>query len=238
MQRARVRSQPGPSRRWRGLYPVIALTALLLAPGQAPNVVAQAASIVLTVQLRTVMDVPVPNIVVRVVDAAADHVLAAGTTDGRGQARFPDMPAMEIRVLLAGTLPDGTTLRHTRQDQQGIWVDLPARDWVMDLRVDVDGLVFPDLGLGNAGAPDDGAATAIAANALPAVYPTARLAATAVARMPTPLQLSTTVPVRPPEPATSVSRSAATTDVAGLGLLLVLVGLIAGVAWVGARNRM
>src|SRR3712207_2289786 len=117
VQRAHVLSQRCPGRRWRGQFAVIVLTALLLGLGRAPIVVAQAAPIMLTVQLRTVMDGPVPNIAVQVVDAAADHVLAEGRTDTRGQARFPDMSATEIRVLLAGMLPDGTALRHTRQDQ-------------------------------------------------------------------------------------------------------------------------
>jgi hypothetical protein len=216
---------------------VIALPVLLLVLRQVP-VAAQAAAIVLTVRLHTVTDVPVPNIAVQVVDAAADHVLAAGTTDTRGQARFTDMPATEIRVRLAGTLPDGPALRHTRQDQQGIWVNLPAHNWVMDLRVDVDGLVFPDLGLGNAGAPDDDVATAIAANALPAVYPTASLEASPVVRMPTSAQRPLLTPVSPPAPAMSVSQAAATVDVAGLGLLAVLVSLIAGVLWLAARSRL
>ncbi len=238
MQRASVRSKRCPQRRCRGLFLVVVLPVLVIVLGQALSAKAQPAAIVLTVQLRTVTDAPVPNIAVQVVDAAADHVLAAGTTDPRGRARFTEVPPTEIRVRLAGMLPDGTALRYTRQDQQGIWVNLPARDWVMDLRVDVDGLVFPDLGLGNAGAPDDDVATAIAANALPAVYPTAPLAASTVARMPPPAQRPLLAPVPPPTPATSVSQAAATADVAGLGLLAVLVSLIAGVLWLAARSRL
>jgi len=226
-----------PGRSCGEVCPVIVLAALVLVLTQAPIVGAHAAPIVLTVRLRTVTDVPVPTIAVRVADAAADHVLAAGTTDTRGQARFTEMPPTEIRVLLAGRLPDGTALRHTRQDQQGIWVNLPARDWVMDLRVDVDGLVFPDLGLGSAGAPDGAAATAIAANALPALSPTALLAATAVAQMAAPLHRPLPAPVAPPAPDSTVSHAAATAPVAGLGLLLVLVSLSAGVLWLTARSR-
>src|SRR3712207_5941681 len=127
VQPASVRSQRCPGWRWRRMLPVIALPVLLLVLWQAPIVVAQVAPVVLTVQLRTVMDVPVPNIVVQVVDAATDHVLAVSTTDTRGQARFTEMPATEIRVLLSGMLPNGPALRHTRQDQQGIWANLPAR---------------------------------------------------------------------------------------------------------------
>src|SRR5215210_2900167 len=86
---------------------------------------AQPGPIVLTVQLRsTVGDTPVPNIAVRVIDAASSQLLAQGMTDRHGQARFAQVPPTEVRVSLSGALPDGTALRPTPQDTHGIWVNL------------------------------------------------------------------------------------------------------------------
>ena len=207
-----------------------ALLAGLLAGLAHPEVAgAQPRPVVLTVHLLTVAREPVPQVEVRVIDAASDQRLAAGTTDGKGQVRFGGMPPTDVRVRLTGTLPDGTPLRHTRQDQRGIWVNLPAHDWLMDLRADVDGLVFPDLGLGNAGAPDAEVATALAAGALPPVYPTALVATTVPQSTPRlqVAQVSTAVP----ETAVSQAVAAPTTDVPGIAMLVALVGLIGGVVW-------
>ncbi len=197
---------------------------------------AQGGPIVLTVQLLTVDRAPVPGVGVAVIDAAINHGLAQGTTDDRGQVRFPGLPPTEVRVRITGTLPDGTRLRHTRQDQAGIWVNLPGRDWLMDLRADSDGLIFPDLGLGNAGAPDAGAATAIAEGTLPSVFPTAPLA-TGMAHTAT---RRTEVTMPAPSAETYVSRAAAvpTSNRGGIALLVLLVGMIGGVLWMSARNRL
>ena len=214
------------------------LLGFLLAALACPQLAgAQGGPITVMVQVLTVQREPVPNVAVQVVDAATNQPLAAGTTDQRGQARFATMPPTEIRVRITGQLSDGTLLRHTRQDQRGIWVNLPHQDWMMDLRVDTDGLVFPDLGLGNAGAPDAGAATAIAEGVLPTVYPTAP-PATAVPRT-TPQQVEV---VQAPAPAqqTDVSQAApsATSPRPGVVLLVLLLGTIAGVAWLMTRGRM
>lgn len=238
-------------RQKHGLSPVrvaallqAAMLSLLLAAGYSPRRAdAQAYPIVLTVQLHTVADAAVPGVTVKVIDAASDHGLAVGTTNATGQVRFAEMPPVDIRVRLTGQLPDGAVLRYTRQDQRGIWVSLPAHDWVMALRVDTDGLVFPDLGLGNAGAPDAGAATAIAAGTLPTVYPTAPLAPSAP-RTGTPRSQVTAVPTRvpPPVPPTRLSARHASTppasDVPGVALLVVLVAMIGGVVWISVRGKL
>ena len=239
--RHRVNNAHDDALAWGSL--AMLLPALLLAGLICPlAVAAQPTPIVLTVQLLTVAREPVPGVEVSVVDAASDQRLAAGTTDGRGQARFGAMPPTEIRVRLTGRLADGTALRHTRQDQRGIWVNLPAHDWLMDLRADTDGLVFPDLGLGNAGAPDAGGATAIAAGTLATVYPTAPVA-TPIPPTATPRSQATSVSApaaRLPDAAdTPVSRSMAgpPSDMPGIALLVVLVGVIGAVLWVSARSR-
>ena len=213
---------------------LVSLLPPALAGASATN--AQGGPIVLTVQLLTVDRVPVPGVSVEVIDAATNHRLAQGTTDDQGQVRFSSMAPTEVRVRITGTLADGTMLRHTRQDRHGIWVNLPVRDWLMDLRADSDGLIFPDLGLGNAGAPDAGAATAIAEGTLPNVYPTTP-SATGVAHTATPR----TEAARPaPSAETYVPRAAVvpSSNGGGIALLVLLVGMIGGVVWVSARNRL
>jgi len=236
-----VNSEQG--RVWPSVLLVTLLPAMILTVLARPIVVgAQPALIVVTVQLLTVAGEPVPEVAVSVVDAASDRPLAARTTDASGQARFDGMPPTEIRVRLTGRLADGTALRHTRQDRRGIWVNLPTHDWLMDLRADTDGLVFPDLGLGNAGAPDAGAATAIAAGTLATVYPTAPVA-TPVPGTATSRPQATSVPAPPVRiPAAvdvPVSRPTGepTSDMPGIALLVVLIGMIGAVLWVSTRSR-
>ena len=176
MQEIACVRNPIPKWMWQEKRLVILLLVFSATVVGASRAHAQSGQIVLTVRLLTVERAPVPGVLVEVIDAATNHLLARGTTDGQGKVRFSTVPPTEIRVRLLGTLPDGTTLRHTRQDQRGIWVNLPACAWLMDLRADADGLGFPDLGLGNCGAPDAGGATAIADGTLPTVYATASVA--------------------------------------------------------------
>lgn len=207
---------------------------------------AQAGPIVLTVQLRsTVADAPIPHVAIRVLEAASGHLLAQGMTDQRGQARFAQMPPTEVRVQLTGTLPDGTALRPTPQDTQGIWVNLPGHDWRMDLRVDTDGLVFPDLSASGAGAPDaqdgvagvPGTASTIVGSTSGAVSPTAPRARPSASL---PAHRLAVVPGPASAPATAVSGAAITpaADLPGALLLVLLVGMIGGVLWFVARSRL
>src|SRR3954453_6782037 len=95
----------------------LALLALILIPGLARRVTAQAATSTLTVRLRSpVGNGPVPQVAVQVVDAASDAPLAQGTTATTGQVQFAHLPSMDVRVRLDGRLPDGTVLRRTPQD--------------------------------------------------------------------------------------------------------------------------
>lgn len=237
MSRAHHRDRLGID--WNDLWPILAALMLTLIPvllSGPRSVGAQAGPMTLTVRCRTVADEPVPGVDITVFDAASDVMLVGGRTDDQGLIRFPDMPPAEVLVRLAGSLPDGTAFRHTRQDQRGIWVSLPDRDWVMELRVDTDGLVFPDLGLGNAGAPDGGAATAIAAGALAEVVPTV-LPATSV------LRPAARPSQRIPTPAPALQHSVADEagfpafDITGIGVLVLLIGMIGSVVWIGTRSR-
>ena len=237
MIRRRREPHPYPDTGWT--WPLWAALLLTLAPvflSSPMRARAQAEPVVLTVRCRTVADAPVPGVAVTVIDAPSDVVLAEGTTDGAGLVRFHEMPPTELRVRLAGSLPGGTPLRHTRQDQDGIWVNLPTRDWVMELRVDEDGLVFPDLGLGNAGAPDADVATAIAEGTLPAIFPIAPAATTVSPTMlhPSPVVLP---PTPAPRSAGPEASSLPTAQGAGMALLVLLLGMIGGVIWLGVRSK-
>lgn len=204
---------------------VLFVAAVMVLIGVSRGVSAQG-QMTLSVVCRTVADAPLAGIVVTLYDAQRDATLAVATTQADGTVRFAGLPTQPVRVAVAGTLPDGTALRHTRQDGRGIWVNLPARDWRMTLRVDTDGLVFPDLGAADAGAPDAEAATAISEAVLGTV---AALASSAV--------LPRSVDVMSTTTSTSALPSTATPERSGLLALLVLVATIGFVAWLLVRAR-
>lgn len=180
------------SRQWPYLTLAICLIAILLGAGSAH---AQLPTIALTVQLLDTADRPVPGASVRILDAVSNQALAQGVTNELGQALFPDLYPGAIRVVISGSLPDGTELRLLDQDARGIWVQLPGSHWRMELRTDVDGVVFPDLSAAGAGAVDGLDATAIAQGTFdtpPAASPS-QLAATPGPR-PTPLKAALSAP--------------------------------------------
>lgn len=131
----------------------------LMVPGLSR---AQSQTMVLTVLVRDTLDQPLADVEVRVIEAASGQPIAEGSTDGEGTLVLPTMPPAVVRVIVSGTLPNGTPLRLLGQDTRGIWVNLPSSAWLMDLRVDTDGTVFPDLGAASAGAVDGAEATALA----------------------------------------------------------------------------
>ena len=221
----------------------------------AADVSAQTGPATLVVQLRTTAGFPVPNAQVQVVEAASNRNLVAGRTDERGQVRFPALTVTEVRVVIAGSLVNGTALKQMGQDASGIWLSLPASEWLMDLRVDDDGAVTPDLtGAGTSGAGPDALAhmpstgstpstAPIAEDTSPMVYPTAR-GETAEPRTALPRPNVAGVPttaarVRPSMDAgVSGSPAAPTSDRPGIALLAVLMGMIAGVVWLSSRNKL
>ena len=204
---------------------VVIVAAVMVLIGVSHGVSAQS-QMTLSVVCRTVADAPLADIVVTVYDAQRDVTLAAATTQADGTVRFAGLPTQPVRVAVAGTLPDGTALRHTRQDGRGIWVNLPARDWRMTLRVDTDGLVFPDLGVADAGAPDAEAATAISEAVLRTAVPAS---STALPRSVDVMSTSTPFSALPPHTAMQ--------DRSGLLVLLMLVATIGLVAWLIVRSR-
>lgn len=159
----------------------------LMVPGSSR---AQSQTMVLTVLVRDTLDQPLAGIEVRVIEAASGQPIAEGSTDGEGKLVLPTMPPAVVRVIVSGTLPNGTPLRLLGQDTRGIWVNLPNSDWLMDLRVDTDGTVFPDLGAASAGAVDGAEATALTQSPEP-TRPLVRPSSVPLAQLvPTPIGVS------------------------------------------------
>lgn len=253
-----------PSPHWRFMgqlerrpsLPSLVLALVCILWFGAPHVSAQTGPATLVVQLRTAAGFPVPNAQVQVVEAASNRNLVAGRTDERGEVRFPALTVTEVRVVIAGSLVNGTALKQMGQDASGIWLSLPASAWLMDLRVDDDGAVTPDLtGAGTSGAGPDALAhmpstgstpspaAPIADNTSPMAYPTAR-GETAEPRTALPRPNVAGVPTTaarvPPSMDAGVSGfpAAPTSDTPGIALLAVLMGMIAGVVWLSSRNKL
>ena len=113
---------------------------LALVPGAS---LAQDAPPVLDIRLRDVAGVGIPGVTVELRDRSGTTVLARATTDRGGMAAFGTLPINEVRVHLAGRLPDGTPLQLPGQDRGGIalTVAAPLR---LEVRSETDGTVRPD----------------------------------------------------------------------------------------------
>jgi hypothetical protein len=71
-------------------------------------------------------------------------VLAQGATDAQGQAQFAGLINNQVRVVVAGVLPNGARLVQPGQDAHGIAVLLGPPPAHLELRVTADGMVIPD----------------------------------------------------------------------------------------------
>jgi hypothetical protein len=193
----------------------------------------------LIVRVWTVEDIPVSQVLIEILDAQTRKALWTGTTDGDGQVRFEHLLPTPVRVTVRGVRPDGTPLRQVGQDQEGLWVQLPSSDWVMELRVDEDGTVFPDLDATGAGAVDGLDATAIAHGTYALTLPTAPGATSSsiAATRPTLTTTDAALAVHPTTPdgaGFGDARSASTLPaVALLVLLVTLTVIVATIAWRG-----
>lgn len=210
-----------------GLFVAISLVHM------TPPTVGAQTTMTLLVRLWTVEDAPVPAARVRVIDARSDRLIVEAGTDGAGEARFEGLAAGEVRVVITGRHPDGMPLQQDGQDTRGIWVRLPARDWTMDLRADLDGAVFPDLGIDGGGAVDGEDATAIAQGTFAQSFPAAPRATT----LPEPRQVVVVSGATPSEhditldgPGHPPAASGQRPGFAGVALLVALAGLVAAVA--------
>lgn len=198
-----------------------------------PPTVGAQATMTLLVRLWTVEDAPVPAAEVRLLDARSDRLIMEAVTDSAGEARLEGLAAGEVRVVISGRRPDGITLQQVGQDTRGIWVRLPARDWTMDLRADLDGAVFPDLGIDGGGAVDGEDATAIAQGTFAQPFP----AAPRATALPAPRQAVVVSSATPPQrditlvgPMQPPATGRPQRGLVGVALLLALAGLVGAVA--------
>lgn len=140
------------------------LVLLLLLPTTA---FAQAAPDIV-ISLRDADDAPVPNVQIFVRDAGGVRDLARATTDGAGQAIVSGLPVSEVRVAIAGALPNGMPLVQVGDDALGVLVFLDAATTRLDLRSEADGTIIPD--------PATMIAPDVAASDAARLFPTAPLA--------------------------------------------------------------
>lgn len=156
---------------WWASAPALALGALLVAALAAAPACAQERRPALVVTLRDERGAAVAGARVTVRDVEGRADLAQATTGRDGAASFAELGARQVRVAVAGTLPNGLPLSQPGDDAAGILVlELPA---TLDLRAELDGAVLPDPA--TMVTPDYG----LAAGAVVDV-PTAPLAPTAV----------------------------------------------------------
>jgi len=132
-----------------------------LAQGQKPD---------LSVTLRDAVNAPLGGITVIVRDQTGTRDLAHAATDARGVATFSGLTESQVRVAIAGTLPNGTRFYHMGNDATGITLLLDPPPTILDLRSETDGKIVPDPATMAAREPGIPLATDVA------VVPTAPLA--------------------------------------------------------------
>lgn len=124
------------------------LTSVLgLAPGLIDRpplpVATQPAALVVTLHDQDQQGIA--GVIVTMQEPGGGDTLTA-TTNAMGLAVFATSSAPEVRVQLAGALPDGTALVLPGAEQDGISVILGEPPTVLNLRVEPDGTVLPDPG--------------------------------------------------------------------------------------------
>lgn len=117
----------------------------------------------LMVTLRDVAGAPVAGVTVIVRDTGAQE-LARASTDTQGTTTFAGLAERQVRVALAGVLPNGIKLYQPGDDAVGIRLLLDPAPAALDLRCAADGMVVPDPA---AMAREPGIPIATAAAALP-----------------------------------------------------------------------
>ncbi len=98
----------------------------------------------LTVTLHDVVGAPLAGVTVIVRDAGAAHTLAQAATDAHGAATFANLMESQVRVAIAGTLPNGTKLYQPGNDAAGISLLLDPLPTMLALRSAADGMIVPD----------------------------------------------------------------------------------------------
>jgi hypothetical protein len=98
----------------------------------------------LTVTLHDVANAPLSGVTVIVRDAGGSHTLAQAATDANGVATFVGLMESQVRVVIMGTLPNGTRLYQPGNDAIGISLLLDPLPTTLDLRSAADGMIVPD----------------------------------------------------------------------------------------------
>lgn len=114
---------------------------LFAAPAQLH---AQSSTTQITVELRDANDAGVVGALISVRAATGQAELARATTDQQGHATLTVPFTDAVRVLVQGTLVDGTRLFQAGDEVQGVRLHLDHRETLLDLRSEADGRVLPD----------------------------------------------------------------------------------------------
>ena len=154
----------------------------------------------LTVTLHDVVGAPLAGVTVIVRDAGASHTLAQAATDVNGAATFAHLMESQVRVVIVGTLPNGTKLYQPGLDAAGISFLLSMLPATLALRSATDGMIAPDPAA-MAREPGVPIATSMAAIPTAPIAPTVSVAQVAA----------------PPPAAAGVRVIAATADVSASG---------------------
>lgn len=182
----------------------------------------------LTVTLHDVANAPVAGVTVIVRDSSGSHTLAQAATDANGDATFANLMESQVRVVIVGTLPNGTKLYQPGNDAAGISLLLNPLPFTLALRSAADGMIVPDPAA-MAREPGIPIATEVA------VIPTAPVAST----------VSVTQAVAPPPAAAPQVAAGAATEGAGLArgqtwfgvvLLALLIGAGVGIVVIQRRS--
>ena len=98
----------------------------------------------LIVTLHDVADAPLVGVTVIIRDAGAAQPLAQVTTNAHGTATFDHVMESQVRVVIVGSLPDGTRLFQPGNDAAGVSFLLSTLPATLTLRSAADGMVAPD----------------------------------------------------------------------------------------------
>jgi hypothetical protein len=98
----------------------------------------------LIVTLHDVVGAPLAGVTVIIRDAGASHTLAQAVTDTKGAATFANLMESQVRVVVVGTLPNGTKLYQPGNDAAGISLLRSTLPFTLALRSAADGMIVPD----------------------------------------------------------------------------------------------
>lgn len=173
---------------------------------------------VLTLLLRDAQGAPIAGATVTVYDRTGSAVLARAATGEDGVATFASLPAGDVRLAVAGTLPGGAPFR--MNDAGGVLVILGGGPARLDLLAEADGVVIPDPASisPDIGVADEGSATVAAPH-----HPSTAGAAQPIGpRSATPAQVP--APVEQPDALPTPGVLLALATLAGCGAALVALG--------------